>query len=431
MPLSLNHQILILGIKRKLSVMENNPREIDWLDSSDFDEGEDMEQVQENLAYQNFPPPDSRPAHAPIVSLNHPFRKFKVSRLQSIIDHYWYLRGPVRVVGRVKRYYVIHFDMEEDRQHILNEGPWAMQGGLLTMFPWEPNLVLSNLLVTEVAVWVQLWNLPLEYQTPLMAEKIGSLMGERQWVQDHFENAYGTMIDQAYFVPEARRFCFQPGRRTTYIRALYTRHGFQYRPRRADPVDFYFDPWVPLDAHGNMNPPTQEMLNLEDPISQDPEWQRLVEQYCPPSTPVQFPLPGIRINESRHPEDRAQAALNWVEFTPGEYGLALGWPMDGDLAPIFDELSPIQHTPTETELEEMWKEIYDAPDDLTNNERTFEKGESSQARENHNIQLEDGMRESMTGGTLTFLPPPLGLPPFLPRANLFSLKNAPLFIFFT
>ncbi|KAF7802767.1 Pyruvate carboxyltransferase [Senna tora] len=391
--------------QRKLSIMAENPREIGWLGSSDSDDGEDVEEMQENLTLQDTPTLDPRLAHAPVVSLEPEFvqanrafwekclvgllidsRKFKVSRMQSIIDHYWYLRGSARVVGRVRRYYVIHFDVEEDHQQILKEGPWAMQGRLLTMFPWEPNLVLSNLLVTEVTVWVQLWNIPLEYQTPLMAEKIGSLLGEvreidwaptiprniwifrickgcgrighlphdcdrsreqvdatldaqRQWIQDQFGNAYGTMVDQAYFVPEARRFEFQPSRRTTYIRALYNRNGFHYRPRCADSVDFYFDPWVLMDAHGNMDPPTQmeveqedsqdpeesipeqametqpdfayhqheqadiptiqEMLNPEDPNSLDPEWQRLVEHFCPSENPMQLTLPGIRLNEAR------------------------------------------------------------------------------------------------------------------------------------
>ncbi|KAF7839239.1 Pyruvate carboxyltransferase [Senna tora] len=490
--------------RRKTFPMANNPREIGWDDSSDSDEGEDIEEMQESLAFQNIPPVEPQPANAPIVSLEPEFlhlnrrfwekcligllidsRKFKVSRMQSIIDHFWFLRGPVRVVGRVKRFYVIHFEIDADRQQILNEGPWAMQGGLLSMFPWEPNLALSHLLVTEVAVWVQLWNLPLEYQTPLMAEKIGSLMGEvreidwaptlprnlrflriqckyerlfrlcrgcgrighlpqdcdrsrekvdlsldaqRQWIQGQYGNAYGTMIDQAYFVPEARRFRFQPSRRTTYIRALYNRNGYQYRPRRADPVDFYFDPWVPLDANGTMDPPTQvevedteeqdttaslpdipsaqEILNKTDPASLDPEWKRIVERFCPYSTPLEQPLQGIRLNEERNPENRDPSTLLWIEFEPGEFGMATGWLLLGNVLPHFEELNPIQHDPTEAEIEDTWREIYNTPpEESMPLASTFEIGESSAARANPNDHLEGGMLESMMGGTLTFRPP--------------------------
>ncbi|KAF7812046.1 reverse transcriptase [Senna tora] len=220
-------------------------------------------QMKKNLVFKNIPPPEPRPAHALIVSLEEGFvqsnrafwekcligllidsRKFEVSRTQSIIGHYWYLRGPVKVVGRVRRYYVIHFDVDEDRHQMLHEGPWAMQGGLLSMFPWEPNLVVTSLLVIEVA---------------------------RQWIQDQYGNDYGTMINQAYFAPKARRFQFQPRRRTTYIRALYTRNGYQYRPCQADPVDFYFDPWVPMEANGNMDPPTTvELEDIEEQAHTEP-----------------------------------------------------------------------------------------------------------------------------------------------------------------
>ncbi|KAF7810428.1 reverse transcriptase [Senna tora] len=436
--------------------MANNPREIGWHDSSDSDEGEDMEEVQENLAYQNFPT-EPRPAHAPIVSLEPSFVQ---------ANRVFWEKCVVRVVGRVKRYYVLHFGMEEDRQQILNEGPWAMQGGLLTMFPWEPNLVLSNLLVTEVAIWVQLWNLPLEYQTPLMAEKIGSLMrevreidwaptfprnlcflrvrihirihtpllmgvilqtdvGDHLWIQCRYERVFRLCrgCGRIGYLPhdcdrsreQVDASLDQEGSafnlaEELLISELYT----QDKASNTDlvvltPINFFFDPWVPLDANGNMNPPSQ--VEIEDTETQGTSDQ--LPEHVLETQPkfdlheVQFPLPGIRINETRSPDDRDQASLNWIEFTPSEYGLATGWPLEGNMAPIFEELSPIQHDPTATEIEELWKEIYAAQEEPTTYERFFETSESSRARAQEKTQPEEGMRESMKGGTLTFLPPRL------------------------
>ncbi|KAF7810532.1 Endonuclease/exonuclease/phosphatase [Senna tora] len=141
-------------------------------------------------------------------------------------------------------------------RQILNEGPWSVQGGLLIVFPWERNIVVRQILVNEVSVWVQLWDVPLEYQTPLVAHRIGYLLGvdhevdwtptfprnlrflrcrferifhlccacgrvghitkecdwsdeqtnsalddQHQWIQHRFGNEYGLMVDRAYFVP--------------------------------------------------------------------------------------------------------------------------------------------------------------------------------------------------------------------------------------
>ncbi|KAF7832087.1 uncharacterized protein G2W53_014420 [Senna tora] len=415
------------------------------------DDGEDVEEMQENLTLQGTPTLDPRPSHAPVVSLESEFvqanrtfwekclvgllidsRKFKVSRMQSIIDHYWYLRGPARVVGRVRR-------TMGDARRIANNVPMGAQLGYTQLACHGGYSVGSTMELTS------------RIPNPFNGGKIGSLLGEVReidwaptfprnirflrvriripihtpllmgvilitnadnffWIHCRFERIFkiykgcGRIGGSGYktnmathmgqwwtrlIVPEARRFRFQPSRRTTYIRALYTRNRFHYRPRRVDPVDFYFDPWVPMDVHGNIDPPTQievenedsqetedsllvqametqpdfayhqqeqaeiptirEMLNPEDPNSLDPTWQRLVEHFCPLENPVHLPLPGIRINETKDSGNNDPIALNWVEISPGEFDIAIGWPLEGE--------------------------------------------------------TEDGMRESMTGGSITFLPP--------------------------
>ncbi|KAF3971123.1 hypothetical protein CMV_005251 [Castanea mollissima] len=58
-----------------------------------------------------------------------------------------------------------------------NEGPWAVDGALLVLEKWRPNLVLGNLQVNYISIWVQLQGLPLEYQHPELTEKMGEMMG--------------------------------------------------------------------------------------------------------------------------------------------------------------------------------------------------------------------------------------------------------------
>ena len=45
------------------------------------------------------------------------------------------------------------------------------------MEKWRPNLVLGKLQLNYVSLWVQLHGLPLEYQYPELAEKMGQIMG--------------------------------------------------------------------------------------------------------------------------------------------------------------------------------------------------------------------------------------------------------------
>lgn len=160
-----------------------NPREFGWIDSSDSDRDHDIDEEQDRIdSVRPRSPPRRRIARGPVIRFNsrttHNYRrfwrecligtfidcrKFPVRRLQAIVDNCWRLRGPVRVVGSSRNNYLFHFSSIEDRMFVLEEGPWSLQGGLMHFSPWEPNLVLINFSVSDIAVWVQLWGIPLEF----------------------------------------------------------------------------------------------------------------------------------------------------------------------------------------------------------------------------------------------------------------------------
>ena len=58
-----------------------------------------------------------------------------------------------------------------------SEGPWSVDGALLILEKWRPNLIIRNLQVNYIAVWVQFHGLPVEYQYPELAERMGQCMG--------------------------------------------------------------------------------------------------------------------------------------------------------------------------------------------------------------------------------------------------------------
>lgn len=97
--------------------------------------------------------------------------------MQHVLNNAWRIKGEVSVVGRDSYFYIFHFEFLEDLHYTCNEGPWAVDGALLTLERWRPNLVLGNLQVNYVSIWVQLHGLPLEYQHPELAEKMGQMMG--------------------------------------------------------------------------------------------------------------------------------------------------------------------------------------------------------------------------------------------------------------
>ena len=51
----------------------------------------------------------------------------------------------------------------EDLDHMCNEGPWVVDGALLILEKWRPNLVFNKLHIYFISIWVQFHVLPLEY----------------------------------------------------------------------------------------------------------------------------------------------------------------------------------------------------------------------------------------------------------------------------
>ena len=57
------------------------------------------------------------------------------------------------------------------------EGPWSIDGALLVLEKWRPNLVMNKFHLNFVSIWVQLHGLPLEYHYPELAKRMGQMIG--------------------------------------------------------------------------------------------------------------------------------------------------------------------------------------------------------------------------------------------------------------
>ena len=67
-------------------------------------------------------------------------RSFSPRRLQTILSAAWELQGRVQILGKDGKFYVLHFDNDEDCEYVCANSPWAIQGALLSIFHWRPNL---------------------------------------------------------------------------------------------------------------------------------------------------------------------------------------------------------------------------------------------------------------------------------------------------
>lgn len=102
---------------------------------------------------------------------------FSVRRLSKALNRAWNIIGNFTVEGKIDCFFLISFSNLEDRDFVTSNGPWSINNSLLLIDQWAPNLLLRELQVLCFPIWIQFWNVPLEYHTSMNAAILGDAIG--------------------------------------------------------------------------------------------------------------------------------------------------------------------------------------------------------------------------------------------------------------
>ncbi|GLJ19492.1 hypothetical protein SUGI_0352060 [Cryptomeria japonica] len=72
-----------------------------------------------------------------------------------------------------KGFFVFLFEDGKYIDRILNQENWYASDHAIYLQPWSPNFDPLPLVVYPALVWIQLYNLPIEYWSEIILEKIG------------------------------------------------------------------------------------------------------------------------------------------------------------------------------------------------------------------------------------------------------------------
>lgn len=81
-----------------------------------------------------------------------------------------------------KGFFIVNFYTEEEKERILNEGPWFWGNAGLFITPWFPEFDPNTMVVTRMPVWVRLHNLPIHFWHHNTLSVIGNTLGKMQKV---------------------------------------------------------------------------------------------------------------------------------------------------------------------------------------------------------------------------------------------------------
>ncbi|OMO88480.1 hypothetical protein COLO4_20243 [Corchorus olitorius] len=162
-------------------------RECSWSnsDSSSKESGDSAQNERTNVP---TPAPQMRPRRSHVFSFS-----FSTEFIQNYINREWELRGRATVPSRDDNRFLIHYEREIDRRVGVHANPWAIDGAIFVQQPWNPNIPLAQARLPRIALWLQIWDLPFEYQQPLVAKRMALSVGEIRRTESNFQEALANI----------------------------------------------------------------------------------------------------------------------------------------------------------------------------------------------------------------------------------------------
>lgn len=75
----------------------------------------------------------------------------------------WACKGVINIIDLSNDYYIVAFSHEDDKKAAMENGSWFINDHYLTMKDWRPNFQPESDSIDEVAVWMRISGLPIEY----------------------------------------------------------------------------------------------------------------------------------------------------------------------------------------------------------------------------------------------------------------------------
>ncbi|KAH7861335.1 hypothetical protein Vadar_024716 [Vaccinium darrowii] len=106
------------------------------------------------------------------------YSSISAMEMQVAIDDCWSLEGRVTVLKKNGKYYILRPETFSDWEDLAHASLWNINGAMLLLWPWEPDVPLRFLNFSIANIWVQISGAPLEYITPGMVVRMASLIAE-------------------------------------------------------------------------------------------------------------------------------------------------------------------------------------------------------------------------------------------------------------
>ena len=112
-------------------------------------------------------------------------RSMGLNYLHSKLSQLWKPSGRLDCVDLGNDFFLTRFYVKEDLDNVLRNGPWFIGDHFLSLRPWEPFFKPSSANVSLIAVWIRLYQLPIELYEVDILRPIGEAIGKVLRIDSH------------------------------------------------------------------------------------------------------------------------------------------------------------------------------------------------------------------------------------------------------
>ncbi|WJX46615.1 hypothetical protein P8452_33396 [Trifolium repens] len=105
-------------------------------------------------------------------------RRIGYKALKTRLKQMWVRKGVINIIDLSNDYYLVAFSHEEDQYAALMDDPWFIYDHYLTVKEWSPKFHPASDTIKEVAVWLRISGLPIEYYDSKALHFIGNRIGK-------------------------------------------------------------------------------------------------------------------------------------------------------------------------------------------------------------------------------------------------------------
>ncbi|GAU46480.1 hypothetical protein TSUD_402360, partial [Trifolium subterraneum] len=97
--------------------------------------------------------------------------------MKNKLENIWKLMGGIELMDVGSAFYMVKFDGEEDKNKVINGGPWMIYDHYLTVRQWTPSFNASTAKIDKTMVWIRIPSLNLVFYDESVLWALASMVG--------------------------------------------------------------------------------------------------------------------------------------------------------------------------------------------------------------------------------------------------------------